>query len=382
MVWHDVAMGAPPPLTRLATIAFDSRYDIVRSLANPEVVELLGLLAASTTGQDLPNLPEDIAIRGARAAAERIKDGLVRGRTVVATETMTALAAQSAPDFTEVPLVADQMPSPSGWLWLEATVPRDDVTAPSKPIRAFSWTTVGSNVLVTWWTEGMNLPKRWGVRDQTVAAFFPTGLIPTDFTVGTLGNPVSPPPDPADRDDIIGALRAGHFNMVTAEEAEVRATFFAAMTDDDYVAWVRQNNVALVLQVLWALCTQEVVVAVQPAKPARKRAVRAGKTVDSTAIADYLAAIEADIHVVSLRRTHQPDQSPAPDVRDVVWTHRWTVRPHWRWHWYGGHDRAQSTCEHCGTSGGFHRRILVAPHVKGPDDAPLLSKNRVDVLRR
>jgi hypothetical protein len=376
-------MGAQEPLTRLATVAFDSRYDVVRSLALPEVTELLGVIAANALGQDLGGLPEDVAVRGARAAAERIKGGLIEGRTVVVTETMTALAAQSAPDFTEVPLVADQMPSPSGWLWLEAAVPREDVLGPCKPIRAFSWSTVDSSVMVTWWTEGANLPDRLGIRDETVAGFFPTGLVPTDFTVGRLGQPVIEPPDPADRDAIVEALRDGHWQLATPDEAEARARYFEAMSEETYLAWARQNSVALVLQVIWALCTQEIIVAVKPAKPARKRAARVGKALgDPAALAEHLAAIEADIHVVSLRRAHEPDLHVDSDGSDVAWTHRWTVRPHWRWHWYGGHDRADLTCEHCDTAGGVHRRILVAPHVKGPADAPLLDKNRVDVLRR
>jgi len=67
------------------------------------------------------------------------------------------------------------------------------------------------------------------------------------------------------------------------------------------------------------------------------------------------------ICTVDLRRVHTVNSEPGePAGRD--WTHRWMVNSHWRHQWYASEQR--------------HRTILIGPYIKGPDDKPLVLKQR------
>jgi len=70
--------------------------------------------------------------------------------------------------------------------------------------------------------------------------------------------------------------------------------------------------------------------------------------------------------VVTLRRArngHAEDEAT-----DVHYSHRWVVRGHWRRHWY--------------SSLGTHKPLWINEHVKGPDGAPLVVKEKVIAWRR
>jgi hypothetical protein len=68
---------------------------------------------------------------------------------------------------------------------------------------------------------------------------------------------------------------------------------------------------------------------------------------------------------VALRRTTSADSSGETDRE---YHHRWIVRGHWRQQWY--------------PSRGVNRPIWIAPHIKGPEDAPLLGGEKVYALKR
>ncbi len=73
---------------------------------------------------------------------------------------------------------------------------------------------------------------------------------------------------------------------------------------------------------------------------------------------------ERNITVVRLRRREPPREAGEP--REVEWTHRWTVRRHWRMQPYPS------------LGPGVTRQILIEEYVKGPEDKPLMpSKHRV-----
>lgn len=79
---------------------------------------------------------------------------------------------------------------------------------------------------------------------------------------------------------------------------------------------------------------------------------------------------EPEVSIVDLRHIYQP---PADDDEDTqssrVYRHRWVVRGHWR-------DQAH------GPARALRRRIYVPAYIKGPDGAPLLDRERVNVWRR
>ena len=87
-------------------------------------------------------------------------------------------------------------------------------------------------------------------------------------------------------------------------------------------------------------------------RPAARRAKRAGHP-------------EREVTVITLRRLKQAAESN----REVEWSHRWLVRGHWKNQWYPSIQR--------------HRRIWIAPFIKGPEDKELILKDvRAFELRR
>ncbi len=76
----------------------------------------------------------------------------------------------------------------------------------------------------------------------------------------------------------------------------------------------------------------------------------------------------AAVTVVELRK-HRYVSDGHGGTRPVEWDHRWLVRGFWRW-------------QPCGPGRTQRRRIWINDFVKGPDNRPLVIKNRVSDLRR
>jgi hypothetical protein len=91
---------------------------------------------------------------------------------------------------------------------------------------------------------------------------------------------------------------------------------------------------------------------VLPDRAARKRLRRAGTE-------------PAPVRVIGLRRPKgASDKGDGP--RD--YQHQWIVRGHWRQQWYPKRQ--------------VHRPVWIAPHVKGPDGAPMLGGEKVNVWNK
>jgi hypothetical protein len=88
-------------------------------------------------------------------------------------------------------------------------------------------------------------------------------------------------------------------------------------------------------------------------RPERRRAQRSNANI-------------SPIKVINLRKQKSPLHSEL-DPREVNWSHRWIVDGHWRNQPYGP-GRNQT------------RPVWIAPHVKGPEDKPLVVKDAVKVL--
>lgn len=75
------------------------------------------------------------------------------------------------------------------------------------------------------------------------------------------------------------------------------------------------------------------------------------------------------VSLVDLRRPASPASEQVPQSGSVQWTRRW---------WVGGHWRQQA----CGPNRAQRKPVWIAPHVKGPDDKPLVETPRVHIWRR
>lgn len=111
-----------------------------------------------------------------------------------------------------------------------------------------------------------------------------------------------------------------------------------------------RRNVVAIVQTLWVLADQRLaqIRTERLDRAARRRCERLGDP-------------ETCVQIVDLRRIEH--HNGGTDTRDVDWSHRWMVDGHWRNHYY--------------PSEGKHRQIWIAPHVKGPEDKPLVIQERV-----
>ena len=73
----------------------------------------------------------------------------------------------------------------------------------------------------------------------------------------------------------------------------------------------------------------------------------------------------ATVRVIELRRIQSASQGVTSDRE---YHHQWVVRGHWRQQWFPAHE--------------VHRPVWIAPHIKGPEDAPMLGGEKVYAWKR
>jgi hypothetical protein len=112
-------------------------------------------------------------------------------------------------------------------------------------------------------------------------------------------------------------------------------------------------QVARFLKALWAISAQRLATT-EMARPDRQTARRAQRAGVVTA---------GVVKVVQLRRLEAAAADGVEDARSVEWSHRWIVNGHWRNQYL--------------PSSGLHRQQWIDPHVKGPEDLPLVVKPTV-----
>lgn len=103
----------------------------------------------------------------------------------------------------------------------------------------------------------------------------------------------------------------------------------------------------------WLIMQQPLVevAEVTPDRAARKRIRRAGQE-------------PQPVRVINLRRPRETGEG----VGTSNYHHQWVVRGHWRQHWY---PKLQ-----------LHRPVWIAPHIKGPEGAPLIGGEKVYAWKR
>ncbi|MHA6764730.1 hypothetical protein [Streptacidiphilus sp. PAMC 29251] len=105
----------------------------------------------------------------------------------------------------------------------------------------------------------------------------------------------------------------------------------------------------------WLLMQQSLatVEQLEPDRAARKRLRREGHE-------------PAGVRVIELRRPKHTSGEPGESGRNYV--HRWITRGHWRQQWYPSRE--------------VHRPVWIAPHVKGPEGAPMIGGEKVYAWKR
>ena len=113
---------------------------------------------------------------------------------------------------------------------------------------------------------------------------------------------------------------------------------------------------ASMLIAFWNILRQERVVEASDAEVPRSTRRRAARE----------RMPEPNVRVITLRRARSEPKDETANSRE--WHHRWVVRGHWRRQWYASIED--------------HRPVWIAPHLKGPEDAPLLGGHKVYAARK
>lgn len=114
------------------------------------------------------------------------------------------------------------------------------------------------------------------------------------------------------------------------------------------------RRAAKIVRAAWLLMQQSIALVddVPPSRASRKRLRRAGHDAPT-------------VRVIELRR---PKGGGEKGDGSREYRHQWITRGHWRQHWYPKRQ--------------VHRPVWIAPHVKGPEGAPLIGGEKVYAWKR
>lgn len=140
-------------------------------------------------------------------------------------------------------------------------------------------------------------------------------------------------------------------------EIEASEDVAQAYADKGVPAIVAFTNVNRFFHAFWLMMAQPLAEAVKTDEPDRATRRRMAA-----------ANLPSDVTVIQFRR-RESKKSEGP-AKKVNWTHRWMVRGFWRWQPYKVEGEW------------IRKRIWIAPTIKGPEDKPLVLKQKVYALVR
>ncbi len=262
---------------------------------------------------------------------------------------MTDLAIAAGKGLPEFSLMPEDLPAPAGLIVFAKPIHVIDYAQyhpgeGESAIVAASWGQwTGGNpkwtlggIWITWWADRDFLVAsavERGILDPRLASDAGRGLgrlMPDNETQ----SPYSPDPLP---------VRVGGDDPISQTEA-------AAGSSGPITSTVRWTAT---LKATWLLMAQTLadVGTVEHDRAARRRFERQGQEPPT-------------IRVIRLRRSQRAGGPSGESDRE--YHHRWIVRGHWRQQWYPARE--------------VHRPLWIAPHLKGPDDAPLIGGEKVYTL--
>lgn len=270
---------------------------------------------------------------------------------------LIAHAAQDLPQPDGM-IEAGTIPQPSGTLWCagEPSLFHDDY-----PVRALSWS-------VRVWPMAASIDPD----DRDAPGVFET---PDGFAVLTpcVGVVIWPWLEVGER---LPELRAPIAKPIAEEAAAMIPDWDPAAIGDgpgdvkvgairhSEEEWLSEDRV----MIRWwlaamVLCGQVLPRHVETASRAQRRRARRIPTIQEP---DW-----GEVHVTTLRRANRAgtaweDETPEEGGR---YSHQWVVSGHWRW-------------QACGPGRKDRRLTWIAPHLKGPEDAPLMEVEQVGKLIR
>jgi len=293
----------------------------------------LGLVAAFRRDVD-----QRLAARAAPIAARHATRRLADAELFFVTKEMTELSIAASASLPPFSLLPEDLPTPTGLIFFETPFFRGASTALSAAVWSrwdgptASGEYVRDGIWVDWYTDAQRVAGDWerAGEDPEMVRLARTGP-----RLGYSGDTtVSFSADPA---------AVARYGMVMP---------FTPDPDGD-PARGELGRCMATLKTAWLLMMQPISSVVEATldRPSRRRLQRVDEP-------------PAPVRVISLRRT--TSTATGSDGRD--YHHQWIVRGHWRQQWYPARQ--------------VHRPVWIAPHVKGPEGAPMLGGEKVYAWQR
>jgi len=243
---------------------------------------------------------------------------------------MTDLAKAASQSLPEFQIQGDDLPAPNGLIAFAeppTTVNFGEPAVPS-PIRAACWGMYSLRGVTYLWIKFYSDREAWLPATAKAVCMSAREL--------TYNRRILPRMTPMLGGDCLGPIGSGsRGEPINATESGFR-------------------DAAKIVRAAWLLMQQPLSVNSEavPDRASCKRLRRAGHE-------------PAPVRVIELRRPKGSGERGDGDREDH---HQWIVRGHWRNHWHPKRE--------------VHRPVWIAPHIKGPEGAPLIGGEKVYALNR
>jgi hypothetical protein len=281
---------------------------------------------------------------------------ILAGDTYVVTKEIGQVLQDAAKQVTDFTIVRHDLPSKAGFVWLDEPIVVKDTRGNQLVVQAFGWEITTENYshkMVKALMESHDLPSELGERILSS---------PMEPVVGTLS--WTKPDDP--RDHMHEDWKAtSHKIQAPHGLISIMSGIFQAenrtYTKDEIVEQFQQkpeDGDLLFSQFFYTFLhfinQPYVVVDTQTHMP--RPMVRRAQRLDFT----------PRVSIVHLRRSVHHGSEPSDEHHE--WSHRWIVRGHWRKQWYPSLQ--------------IHQPVWIHEHIKGPDGAPLIVKEKMFSVER
>jgi len=320
--------------------ALDAQTDLLASFGTLEGRQYLNGFVASlgragvfdaTTGDIVMGDPE-YASRLVHASTNSLSDCDPMYVSADLTELVDYAADHST--FKPEPLIVTDLITPSGFAFFSKPLYVTDTRGLQMPFRAIQW---NPTVDRTAPGPGIDIAKDGQIY---------SGVIVTLYAHYLDGDPM---------DDQNGTDYSSRKIGGSALTMEYVTTMRFAQESEVYEKDASIRDMLAHIKVFFRLCQQTIAMPRRErvARPTWKRARATWKDIK-------------EVVVFTLRRAKNPQYEG--EEREVEWSHRWMVQGHWRNQWYPSEK--------------VHRQIWIAPHIKGPEDKPIIWKRRAFELIR
>lgn len=301
--------------------ALDVQNDLVGWWRSPEGLRWNRSFAKAYA---LDSQAESEVAEAARHIAEAVAAWGAQADTYWCSESIVGCVANAAETMPRQPLLTTDLPSAAGFLWLERPLYTVDVRGMPAAIRCLLWTPAvngesgRSGVFLSWLSDCLD---------------------PCDDEGQQIYREVH------DQGSRMPRYVPYHGDLLTFDRP-VHQSGAKPGSPDLLTNWI---------VAFWSWCKQDIprIERREPDRPMRRRIERMGRPA-------------SPVLIVTLRR--EASQRAEPSDSLIEWTHRWIVRGHWRNQWYPTQEA--------------HRAIWIDPYVKGPEDAPLVVRERVAAVSR